>query len=164
MASSRGKRTYQSRRRDQPNPAGLPAVNRMTAAEMLAANIGDHGQVVAQILRELGSAGYLAHAEPKALAEDRYGRRGWRTPTQGPKGWPDIVAVRDHDGRIVVAEVKTGSGRPTPEQRRWLDAWGTVIVLLCGTARGRCWVGTVGPRNLQDFYATVIPEWKEPHG
>lgn len=49
-------------------------------------------------------------------------QRGWRTATQGHKGFPDIVAARD--GVIVCAELKSSTGRPSPDQRAWLDALG----------------------------------------
>lgn len=46
-------------------------------------------------------------------------KHGWRTPVQGDgKGWPDLVLVRD---RVVVAELKSDTGRLTPEQQTWLD-------------------------------------------
>jgi hypothetical protein len=134
---------------------GLPAVNRMTAAEMRASDIGDHDEIVKQVMRALAEHGYLAHAEPKALAVDRKGRQGWRTPTKGPKGWPDIVAVREHDGAVVVAEVKTGTGRLTPEQRRWLESWRAVA-----RWNPRVRVFELRPSDLQDFYDTVLPPWE----
>jgi hypothetical protein len=128
----------------------------MTVSDALAANIGDHDQILRQIVRALGEAGYLAHGEPKALTEDRRGRRAWRTPTLGPRGWPDIVAVRPADGRVIVAEVKTGKGRPTPEQRLWLRAWQEAAWRY-----PRFWVGIVGPSTLHAFYDAVLPEYKE---
>jgi hypothetical protein len=38
--------------------------------------------------------------------------RGWRTPVEGPlgKGWPDLVLIRERDGRIVFAELKREQG------------------------------------------------------
>lgn len=36
------------------------------------------------------------------------------------KGFPDLVMVRR--GRIIWRELKTMTGKPTPEQRTWLDA------------------------------------------
>ena len=35
-------------------------------------------------------------------------------------GWPDLLCVRD--GRVLVFEAKTQTGRVTPEQREWLTA------------------------------------------
>lgn len=46
----------------------------------------------------------------------------WRTPIQGDgKGWPDFVALRG--SRLVVAELKAGKNKPTPEQELWLEAF-----------------------------------------
>lgn len=33
-------------------------------------------------------------------------------------GWPDLALVRD---RLVMAELKTDTGRISPDQQRWLD-------------------------------------------
>jgi hypothetical protein len=47
--------------------------------------------------------------------------RGWRTAVQGDgKGFPDLVLVRG--SRLIFAELKVASRRPTDEQRAWLDA------------------------------------------
>lgn len=49
-------------------------------------------------------------------------RRGWRSAVQGKGvGFPDLVLLRGN--RLVVAEVKFGAGRPTPDQRDWLAAF-----------------------------------------
>lgn len=37
-------------------------------------------------------------------------------PRMSPWGWPDLVAVRRRDRRILFAELKTQSGKPSPEQ------------------------------------------------
>lgn len=36
-------------------------------------------------------------------------------------GWPDLALVRD---RLVMAELKTDTGRISPDQQRWLDLLG----------------------------------------
>lgn len=36
------------------------------------------------------------------------------------KGFPDLVLVRDN--RLIFAELKTDTGRVSPDQREWLDA------------------------------------------
>ncbi len=36
-------------------------------------------------------------------------------------GFPDLVMLRGH--RVVVAELKTGNKKTTPEQDRWSKAW-----------------------------------------
>lgn len=50
---------------------------------------------------------------------------GWRTPVQGDgKGFPDTLLLRE--GRLIVAELKSATGRLTPEQEDWLAAWRAV--------------------------------------
>ena len=39
-------------------------------------------------------------------------------------GFPDLVAVRA--GRLVVAELKTLTGKLTPAQEKWLGVWGGI--------------------------------------
>lgn len=54
--------------------------------------------------------------------------KGWRTPLEGDKGCPDLVLARD--GRVLLVELKSASGRLTSEQRDWLMHIG---------AAGRLW-------------------------
>lgn len=82
--------------------------------------------------------------------------RGWRPyhthdSRRSHKGWPDLVLARPP--RLIAVELKTDTGRLTPEQRRWLidleacglevDLWrprdlrDTVVPVLSGTARTR---------------------------
>lgn len=62
--------------------------------------------------------GYLVfHARPARTAS------GWRTPTQGDVGFPDICAVKlcpDSPGRILFLELKSEGGKLTPAQRLWI--------------------------------------------
>lgn len=48
--------------------------------------------------------------------------RGWRTPVSGElgKGWPDLVLVRERDRRLIFAELKSDTGRVTPDEERVL--------------------------------------------
>src|SRR5262245_6879727 len=48
-------------------------------------------------------------------------RRGWRTAIQGDPGFPDFVAIRN--GRLVIAELKSDTGKTTSDQRVWLSAF-----------------------------------------
>lgn len=43
--------------------------------------------------------------------------RGWRTPLEGHKGFPDLVLARG--GVVLIAELKTEKGKVTKEQQRW---------------------------------------------
>lgn len=45
--------------------------------------------------------------------------RGWRTPLQGDAGYPDLTMARR--GRLVIAELKSESGKVTREQAAWLE-------------------------------------------
>jgi hypothetical protein len=46
--------------------------------------------------------------------------KGWRTPVSADgKGFPDLVLVRD---RIVYAELKSETGKPSLDQKAWRDA------------------------------------------
>jgi len=42
-----------------------------------------------------------------------------RDSRQFRPGWPDLVLTRD--GRLIVAELKTDTGRVTRDQQAWLD-------------------------------------------
>lgn len=62
--------------------------------------------------------GWLAvHYRPAKTA------KGWRTPLQGDKGCPDIILARR--GVVLLVELKSATGCPSPEQRAWLNALGT---------------------------------------
>lgn len=58
----------------------------------------------------------VAHFRP-ALTE-----KGWRTPMQGDKGFPDLVLARR--GVILFAELKVKGRRVTNEQAEWGAAIG----------------------------------------
>lgn len=54
----------------------------------------------------------IMHARPARTA------KGWRTPLQGHKGFPDLVLARV--GYTIIAELKTDKAWLDPEQREWL--------------------------------------------
>ena len=53
---------------------------------------------------------------------------------QGVKGTSDLIGFRIADGKFIAIEVKTETGRPTQEQKKFLDAMDKYGV-LCGIAR-----------------------------
>lgn len=53
---------------------------------------------------------------------------------QGVKGTSDLIGFRLSDCKFVAIEVKTATGRPTPEQRNFLTAM-KQYGALCGIAR-----------------------------
>lgn len=90
----------------------------------------------------------LAHARHWLVSHQRTSRRGdgtWRTTIQGARGLPDLVLVRrEHSAqnpggntymirtgghvqgwnmpRILFVELKSDTGKVSPEQQAWLDA------------------------------------------
>jgi hypothetical protein len=58
----------------------------------------------------------VAHVRPARTAH------GWRTPYEGDSGLPDLILARR--GVVLLAELKSTTGRPTADQLAWLDAVG----------------------------------------
>lgn len=56
------------------------------------------------------------HIRPARTAD------GWRTAYEGDPGLPDVIMARD--GQVLMAELKSASGRTTAGQRAWLAALG----------------------------------------
>lgn len=55
-------------------------------------------------------------------------RLGWRDAwtwksIHSPKGWPDLVLAKGL--RLLIVELKSETGKVTPEQQTWLDWWRT---------------------------------------
>lgn len=68
---------------------------------------------VIELARLLGYR--VAHFRPALTT------KGWRTPVEADgKGFPDLVLARP--GRLIFAELKGDTGRPTLEQGEWLSA------------------------------------------
>ena len=44
-------------------------------------------------------------------------KKGWRTPIEGDRGFPDLVLARDGEVRLV--ELKSDRGRLGPGQKEW---------------------------------------------
>jgi len=43
-------------------------------------------------------------------------------PRRNRRGFPDLVLLRERDGRLLFAELKSATGKVRPEQARWLAA------------------------------------------
>lgn len=46
----------------------------------------------------------------------------WSVPYEGDKGLPDLILAKG--GRVLLAELKSASGKPTKDQVAWLDEAG----------------------------------------
>lgn len=57
---------------------------------------------------------WLVHHDRPARSD-----KGWRTPIQGHKGFPDIFAVHP-DGRCLAIELKVRPNKPSADQSSWL--------------------------------------------
>ena len=71
----------------------------------------------------------------------------WRTPLTGDKGLPDYVAVRG--GRLIMAELKSSTGKLSPDQQLWHDE----LVLVLGIE-----VYVWRPRDWDEIVETLKPE------
>ena len=73
----------------------------------------------------------------------------YQTPVQADgAGWPDLVLVRR--SRIVYAELKSETGRLSPEQDEWLEA--------LAAAGGECWVWRPSDwQEIQDVLTRETP-------
>jgi hypothetical protein len=60
----------------------------------------------------------VVHYRPSTLKSGRHA-----TALSGDKGAPDLILAKD--GRVILAELKRDSGRPSAEQKQWLDALGS---------------------------------------
>lgn len=66
------------------------------------------------------------------------------------KGFPDLVMVRG--ARVVVAELKSASGRVTPEQMRWIEAFKRIPHIQTFVWR---------PGDWDEVEATLVPSREE---
>jgi hypothetical protein len=82
-------------------------------------------------------------------APQRFGQ-SWRVPYEGDSGLPDLILARG--GVVLLAELKSADGKPTPEQSAWLAAAGT---------NGRLWRPADWPAVLAELSATPRPETEE---
>lgn len=57
---------------------------------------------------------HVAHFRPART------KHGWRTAMAGDPGYPDLTLARR--GRVITAELKSDTGKVTPDQQAWLDA------------------------------------------
>lgn len=49
-------------------------------------------------------------------------QNGWRVPYEGDPGLPDLIMARN--GIVLLAELKSATGKATADQKKWLAAAG----------------------------------------
>lgn len=96
-------------------------------------------QCQATIVAGAKTFGWRVHAERPAQ-----GGKGWRTPIQGHKGFPDLVLVRGR--RVMFVELKRKPNKVEPEQQEWLDD-----LAVAGVEARVVWV----PEGMQTFLAEL---------
>lgn len=73
------------------------------------------------------------------------GYLGWRLQYHtfdsrgSERGFPDLVLCRPRDGRLLIVELKSATGRVSEDQRAWLDGLGTVRQFGSGLWRPGDW-------------------------
>lgn len=93
------------------------------------------------IVEAAKATGWLVHAERPAQTG-----RGWATPIQGHKGFPDLVLVRGRE--MLVVELKRKPNKVEHMQQVWLDA-----LALAGVDVRVVWVPEGAPTFLAELTA-----------
>jgi hypothetical protein len=96
------------------NPATLARIAELTGTKLPVISEADFTDAVIQFARDRQ---WLAvHFRPAVVRSGK-----WATHGSGDvAGWPDVVAVRG--ARVIAAELKIGTNKPTAAQRTWLTA------------------------------------------
>jgi hypothetical protein len=108
----------------------------MTTAPSLPIREQDFTNAVIQLAQYRGWL--VAHFRPGRTV------KGWRTPVQGHRGYPDLTMSRA--GRLIFAELKTQKGKTTPEQDLWITA------LQASNAEVYVW----RPRDLRESIPDIL--------
>jgi hypothetical protein len=75
-----------------------------------------------QVLELARRCGWRVAHFKKVLVQRPNGSTYWVTPAAADgKGWPDLALVHPGRGLFLLRELKTDSGKLTPEQRLWLE-------------------------------------------
>ena len=104
----------------------------MTQGQLLPMTEAEYQSRIVDSARLLGWR--IHHCRPLARAGGSF-----HTPITGHAGFPDLVLVRQRDGRLLLLEVKSEDGRLTNEQREWMRAWQQVPCAEVYVARPSNW-------------------------
>lgn len=92
-----------------------------------------------------GQVGQAIRIARELLDETKEAEK-WRTPVTS-KGFPDLLLMRGPE--LVILELKSETGKTTPEQDAWLDRWRKV-----SSAR---YVGVCRPRDEAEVRRILAP-------
>lgn len=103
--------------------------------------------------------GSLTEAEWQRQVHELLDLYGWdyryhvMRAKMSPWGWPDVVAVRRRDRRLLFAELKTDSGQATPDQLGLLEllldvAGGGAVAAIAASATGSRLVAPPGTARV----------------
>lgn len=90
----------------------------MNGAGLLTMKEADFTQAVIDLAHYRGWL--VSHFRPA------WSKKGWRTPVQGDKGFPDLVLARN--GVVLFVELKIGHEKLRPDQEKWGNALKTMVV------------------------------------
>lgn len=122
--------------------------------------------------RARGAGGGIAESPWQAQVEGLgrfYGWRGYHPPDNRPtartgrvqrvaRGFPDWIAIRGAE--VIVAELKTDTGRLDPAQVEWLDAWREVGEAIARVTAG---LQPVDGTPVVDVYVWRPRDFDEVH-
>lgn len=74
-------------------------------------------ELQATLIEAAWSLGWMVHHDRPAQRRDGT----WTTAIEGHPGFPDLFLVHRRHGKAIAAELKSGDGRITDHQRRWID-------------------------------------------
>lgn len=92
----------------------------MTAALRVLAAAMTEAELQANVIDLAHVYGWLICHQRPALTTS-----GYRTAIQGDRGFPDVVMAKR--GRVLLAELKSQTGRLTAEQQTWVTASGAYV-------------------------------------
>ena len=92
----------------------------------MARNQSEEAAFQASLIDIAKMFGWKVHHSRKVLVQE-HGQTRWKTPVAGHEGFVDLTLARN--GVVIHAELKTETGKSSPEQLEWADAIGATHVL-----------------------------------
>lgn len=75
-----------------------------------------------QVIEYAHLLGYKVAHFRSVCVKRKNGTESWQTPVQADgEGFPDLIIIRERDGRMVVAELKSNVGKLSKKQTVWIS-------------------------------------------